>query len=188
MVCRTQIAFELLPVIWSVMFERLSSQVKKMILGMTLEERVERARGLFNSGYNCAQAVLLAYNDIVGMDDEAAAVIASSFGGGMGRLREVCGAVSGMSMLASLISPAPDPNDRAARTANYALVQDFAERFRAENGSIVCRELLGLGVAKESPEPSPRTSEYYSRRPCAEYVASAARIVGRYLAEKGYVL
>lgn len=155
---------------------------------MTLEQRVEKARSLFNSGYNCAQSVLLAYNDIVGMDDDAAAVIASSFGGGMGRLREVCGTVSGMSMLASLISPAADPTDKAARTANYALVQNFAGQFRAENGSIVCRELLGLGRTAESPQPSERTPEYYKRRPCAEYVASAARIVGQYLTEKGWRL
>lgn len=155
---------------------------------MTLEQRVEKARGLFNSGYNCAQSVLLAYNDIAGMDDRTAAVIASSFGGGMGRLREVCGTVTGMSMIASLISPAPDPSDKAARTSNYALVQNFAEQFKVENGSIVCRELLGLGRVKESPEPSERTQEYYKRRPCAEYVASAARIVGQYLMEKGYAL
>lgn len=151
-----------------------------------LEERVEKAGRLFKEGgYNCCQAVVLAYCDVFGLDEKTAASISSGFGGGMGRMREVCGAVSGMTFLSGLISPADDPSIKTARTANYALVQEMAEEFRKINGSIVCRELLGLvpmgsgvGVAKESPEPSDRTEEYYKKRPCEEMVRIAARIVG----------
>ena len=96
----------------------------------------------------------------------------------MGRLREVCGAVSGMTMVAGLLYPNFDPSDAQSKKDNYAAVQELAEKFRAENGAIVCRELLGLAVQKEDPTPSPRTESYYKRRPCAEYVAIAARIIG----------
>jgi C_GCAxxG_C_C family probable redox protein len=151
-----------------------------------IEERVEKARRLFKEGgYNCCQAVVLAYNDIFGLEDELAASLSSGFGGGMGRMREVCGAVSGMVMLAGMIRPASDPTVKDWRTANYALVQDMAGEFKKINGSIVCKELLGLvpmgsctPAPKESPEPSDRTPEYYKKRPCEEMVGIAARIVG----------
>lgn len=137
------------------------------------------AHEYFTSGYNCAQSVIMAYADVFECEAEALATVASAFGGGMGRLREVCGAVSGMAMAAGYIIPAADPNDRTAKSANYALIQEFAEEFRANNGSIICRELLGLSVRKEDPTPSARTAEYYKKRPCAELVAMAAAIVGR---------
>ena len=151
-----------------------------------IEERVEKARRLFKEGgYNCCQAVVLAYNDVFGLEDELAASLSSGFGGGMGRMREVCGAVSGMVMLAGLIRPASDPSVKNWRTANYALVQKMAGEFKEINGSIVCKELLGLvpmgsctPAPKESPEPSDRTPEYYKKRPCEEMVGIAARIVG----------
>lgn len=151
-----------------------------------LEERVSKARRLFREeGYNCCQAVVLAYNDVFGIDDDTAAALSSGFGGGMGRMREVCGSVSGMVMLAGLITPATDPSIKVDRTRNYALVQEMAEDFRKLNGSIVCKELLGLvpmgshaEVVKESPEPSDRTPEYYQKRPCEELVGISARIVG----------
>ena len=151
-----------------------------------IEERVEKARRLFKEGgYNCCQAVVLAYNDIFGLEDELAASLSSGFGGGMGRMREVCGAVSGMVMLAGMIRPASDPSVKNWRTANYALVQEMAGEFKEINGSIVCKELLGLvpmgsctPAPKESPEPSDRTPEYYKKRPCEEMVGIAARIVG----------
>ena len=153
---------------------------------INIDERVEKARRLFKEGgYNCCQAVVLAYNDVFGLEDHTAAAVSSGFGGGMGRMREVCGAVSGMTMLAGLIKPAVDPSVKDWRTANYALVQEMAGEFKAINGSIVCKELLGLvpmGSAapapKESPEPSERTPEYYKKRPCEELVGIAARIVG----------
>ena len=138
-----------------------------------LEERVEKAKRLFKEeGYNCCQAVVLAYNDLFGIDDDTAAALSSGFGGGMGRMREVCGSVSGMVMLAGLLTPAADPSIKVDRTRNYALVQEMAEEFRNINGSIVCKELLGLvpigsngSIIKESPEPSDRTPEYYKKRP-----------------------
>lgn len=142
------------------------------------QERAEQAREYFTSGYNCAQSVFLAYQDITGIDEVLAATISAPFGGGMGRLREVCGAVSGMTMVAGFIAPNSQPNDNENKKNCYATVQALAEEFRAENGSIICRELLGLAQQKDDPTPSPRTGEYYKRRPCAEYVAIAARIVG----------
>lgn len=148
-----------------------------------INERAERAREYFTSGYNCAQAVFLAYRDITGIDEELAATISAPFGGGMGRMREVCGAVSGMTMVAGFLAPNPQPNDNENKKLCYTMVQSLAEEFRTENGSIVCRELLGLAQQKDDPTPSPRTGEYYKRRPCAEYVAIAARIVGEKINE-----
>lgn len=158
---------------------------------INIDERVEKAKRLFKEGgYNCCQAVVLAYNDIFGLPDETAAALSSGFGGGMGRLREVCGSVSGMVLLAGLLKPACDPSDKEARTANYALVQDVAGQFKQLNGSIVCKELLGLnnktqtivsndihGIP-EAPVPSDRTPEYYKKRPCEELVGISARIIG----------
>ena len=148
------------------------------------EERAQRAKEYFNEGYNCAQAVALAYADLTSLDEHTVATITASFGGGMGRLREVCGAVSGMSFVASFVAPCPSADDAEAKKANYALVQHFAEAFRQQNGYIVCRQLLGLDRPKDEPTPSPRTAEYYKKRPCAEYVYEAALIVGRYLENK----
>ena len=153
---------------------------------INIEERVAKAKRLFKEGgFNCCQAVVLAYNDVFNLDEQTAAAMSSGFGGGMGRMREVCGAVSGMVMLAGMIRPASDPSIKDWRTANYALVQKMAGEFRAMNGSIVCKELLGLvpmgsgGAAPtESPVPSDRTPEYYKKRPCEELVGIAARIVG----------
>lgn len=162
-----------------------------MMNRIDIDERVAEARRLFKEeGYNCCQAVVLAYNDIFGLDDKTAAGIASGFGGGMGRMREVCGSVSGMVFLCGLLSPADDPSDKKARTANYSLVQEVASEFKAINGSIICRELLGLTACSktaegtgihgtpESPEPSDRTPEYYKKRPCEELVGISARIIG----------
>lgn len=152
-----------------------------------VNERVERACGYFKEGYNCAQAVVMAYDDIMGMGVEKLAKLTAPFGGGMGRMREVCGTVCGMTMLAGAIQPSSDPKNLEERKDNYALVQHFAEQFRKENGDIVCRRLLGLEESverKESAMPSERTAEYYRKRPCVEYVATAARIVATHLATR----
>ena len=146
------------------------------------EERALRAKKYFQEGYNCAQSVALAYADITNLDEQMVATITASFGGGMGRLREVCGAVSGMAFLAGFISPCPTADNTEAKRANYALVQEFAEAFRKQNGAIVCRTLLGLDRPKDEPTPSPRTAEYYKKRPCADLVYDAALIIGEYLA------
>ena len=147
-----------------------------------VKARAEHAKKLFEEGYNCAQSVALAYADITELDSETLAKIAAPFGGGMGRLREVCGAVSGMAFVAGSLIPANNPLDTVAKRDNYALMQNFAEEFRKENGSVICRELLGLCQTKDEPTPSERTAEYYRKRPCVEYVASAARIIGEYIA------
>lgn len=152
---------------------------------INIEERVERAKELFRSGYNCSQSVVLAYADLIGLEPTLAATLSAPFGGGMGRLREVCGAVSGMTMIAGLLAPSPACDNPTAKRENYALVQHFAEQFRATNGAIVCRTLLGLDREKDEPTPSPRTDDYYRKRPCAELVGDAARIVGEYLAKRG---
>lgn len=151
--------------------------------------RAERAKQYFLEGYNCCQSVFMAYADVFDLKPEFAAIMASSFGGGMGRLREVCGTCSGMFMVTSFAVPANDPTDKEAKTANYAMVQELAEEFRKENGSIICRELLGLTKPKECPTPSDRTQEYYKKRPCPELVYLSATIVGnRLLKLDGYEL
>lgn len=142
--------------------------------------REQRAREYFRKGYNCCQSVALAFSDILGLPEEKISAITSGFGGGMGRLREVCGAVSGMTFLAGAIRPASDPECRENRAANYALVQEFASTFREKYGSIVCRELLQLRSGlKEGTAPSERTEEYYKTRPCELLVGFAARTVAR---------
>lgn len=153
-----------------------------------LEERVERAKTLFSEGYNCCQAVFLAYSDLFEIEKGLAEALSCGFGGGMGRMREVCGSVSGMVLLCGLISGA-GPTDREAKTRNYTLVREVAEEFRAKNGSIICRELLGLvppGSGAKGPEeaatPSARTGEYYQKRPCRELVGLSARIIGKRIA------
>ena len=149
-----------------------------------VEERVIRARRYFESGYNCAQAVVMAFDDVMDESPERLAQFVAPFGGGMGRMREVCGTVSGMSFVAGALSPSSDPKNMEERKNNYALVQHFAEQFRAENGDIVCRRLLGLepmAERAETPMPSQRTAEYYKKRPCVEYVATAARIVAEHI-------
>lgn len=149
------------------------------------EERAERAMSLFRQGYNCCQSVTLAFSDILSPDvsPELLAVIGSGFGGGMARMREVCGAFSGTVVMAGFISPASDPSVKESRRDNYALVQRFAEEFKGRNGgSIVCRELLGLSSpGKEDPTPSERTPEYYRKRPCVQIIGNAARLVAEYL-------
>lgn len=146
-----------------------------------MSKHSDQAAALFHEGYNCAQAVLAAFCDDTGLDFETALKISSSFGGGMGRLREVCGAVSGMLMAAGMIYGYDSPTDKAAKTAHYRRVQELAERFRAQNGSIVCRELLGLSQKPDSPVPEDRTEGYYKKRPCAELVRQAAEILDDYM-------
>lgn len=139
------------------------------------------AKELFQKGYNCSQAVFAAFCDETGLDMETALKIASSFGGGMGRLREVCGAVSGMFMAAGMIYGYADPSDKKAKAEHYRLIQDLAGQFEKENGSIVCRELLGLSVKHDNPVPEDRSENYYKKRPCAELVEQAAMILDEYI-------
>lgn len=152
-------------------------------------ERQERAEKFFMEGYNCCQAVLLAFQDILPVDRSALLRVSSGFGGGIARMREVCGTVSAMAMIAGFLSPAEEPSNMQQRRDNYALVQRFAQAFKEQKGSIVCREILGLrkpepGAPMESPMPSARTPEYYKTRPCAATVGIAARIVADYIKDE----
>ena len=151
-------------------------------------ERGERARACFLEGFNCCQAVLMAFSDVLeanGLTDaDTLKTVGSGFGGGIARMREVCGSFSGCTILAGFISPATIPG-LEARTANYALVQDMAAAFRERNGgSIVCAELLGLRErTQEGPVPSARTEEFYKKRPCPEIIRNAAVIVAEKMKE-----
>lgn len=136
---------------------------------------------LFLQGYNCAQAVAVAFCDMTGLEEKYAARLVSSFGAGMGCLREVCGAVSGMLTVAGILYGYDDPEDAASKKAHYALVQELAEKFRQQAGSIICRELLKNPPS--DPNPSPRTAEYYKVRPCTRMVLLAAQILDEYIAE-----
>ena len=160
------------------------------------------AREYFLKGYNCSQAVLLAFSDLTGLDEKVAVRLASSFGGGMGRMREVCGTVSGALMVLGILYgyDAASPNANEEKTAHYARVQAFAGRFREEFGSIICREILANHVKRmeaekaekdeqvaamlsDSSVPTPRSAEYYKKRPCAEIAARAASLLDEYIKE-----
>ena len=145
-------------------------------------EHSYKAAELFLSGSNCAQAVAVAFCDVTGLEPAFAAKMASSFGGGIGRLREVCGAVSGMLMVAGLLYGYEDPGENDCnKKAHYQLVQTLAGKFRDEVGSIVCREILKNPPS--DPNPTPRTAEFYAKRPCARMVMLAAQILDEYIAE-----
>lgn len=145
----------------------------------------DRAKALFLEGYNCAQSVFCAFEDVIGMDRESAARMASSFGGGLGRLREVCGTVSAAALVLGIVRGYSDPRDMGAKAAHYRLVQEFARRFRAARGSIICRELLAGVETAPGPEPEARTEAYYRKRPCPDLAWEAARILDEMLAERG---
>lgn len=142
-----------------------------------MKSRVDDAVKLFMEGYNCCQSVVGAYSDLFGMDRETAMKFSCSMGGGMGRMREVCGSVSGMALIAGLACGNTDPKNQAAKTKNYEVVRQMADAFKAEHKTIICREILGLRAAEKSAAPEARTKEYYQNRPCARMVATAARII-----------
>lgn len=146
--------------------------------------RTERAVATFEEGYNCAQSVFSTYADCFGMDRETALKMSSAMGAGVGRMREVCGVVSSMAMLAGLKEGNADPQNEEAKEHIYALVRQMSARFKEEYGSIICRELLGLEGAEESAKPSVRTPEYYASRPCPGIIACAARIIEETLLEE----
>ncbi|MBP5275103.1 MAG: C_GCAxxG_C_C family protein [Abditibacteriota bacterium] len=146
-------------------------------------KRSQKAAALFREGFNCSQCIIGAFADLLGDEAETALKAAAPFGGGMGRLREVCGAVSGMFIVLGITENARDVSDKEAKKALYEKVQHLAELFKKENGSIVCRELLALRTAKQSPEPEERTPEYYRARPCPRIIESAAAILEGYLAD-----
>lgn len=140
----------------------------------------KKAEELFKGGCNCAQAVFCAFADDYGIDRDTAIRMTAAFGGGMGRLREVCGAVSGMFLAASFKYASTDSNDAAAKKELYSIIQTLAATFKEENGSIICRELLSLPDGADSPTPEKRTQNYYKKRPCAALCADAARILAEF--------
>ena len=143
-----------------------------------MSEKSDKAKELFKQGYNCSQAVLGVFCEELGMDFDTAMKVASSFGGGMGRMREVCGTVSGMFMAAGLAFSTPDN-----KAEQYKIVQELAKRFKDKNGSIICRELLQGVETSTSPTPSERTETYYKKRPCVELVGDSVEIFEQYLKE-----
>lgn len=152
-----------------------------------MSERGNKAREYFEQGYNCSQSVLMTFSDITGIDEKTSAMLSSGFGGGMGRMREVCGAVSGMFMAASIVSGYDDPSDSEGKKRTYAMIQSLAEKFKAQNGSIICKELLGLDKPEGTHIPEQRTAEYYKKRPCSDLVKNAAEILEEYFRNIGKI-
>ena len=150
-----------------------------------MKNHAELARDNFLRGYNCAQAVAIAFSGEMGMDGEQLAKLASSFGGGMGKMREVCGAVSGAMLVYGALRGNSDPEDGEAKKQHYANVRAFADRFKAEHETIICRELLhNIGLKKDAGgDPEERTPEYYRTRPCVRFVETAATVLAEMLAE-----
>jgi len=146
-----------------------------------------KAKELFKQGYNCAQAVLLAFADELDIDNDTALKLSSSFGGGMGRLREVCGAVSGMFMVVGLKYGSVNPSDAKAKAEHYKLIQELAAHFTEVNHSIICRDLLGLNIKIDNPVPETRCEQYYKKRPCVELVCDAAKILDSYIEERAAI-
>ena len=146
-------------------------------------EKSQQAKENFAQGYNCAQAVLLAFCEETGLSREQAAKLASTFGGGMGRMRDVCGAVSAMFMVEGLLQGYSDPTAKEEKSELYARVRTLADRFREKNHSIICRELLIDTETTPGGEPEARTKEYYERRPCGCYVEDAAYLIAEALSE-----
>lgn len=147
-----------------------------------MEERIEKAVALFKQGFNCSQSVVAAFADKYGFTYEQALRMSASFGGGIGRMRETCGAACGLFMLAGLETGATEGEDREGKAANYKLVQELAEEFKRRNGALRCADLLGL--SKKEPvvsTPEARTTQYYAKRPCVKMVEEAARIWCEYL-------
>lgn len=141
----------------------------------------DKAIELFYKGYNCAQSFLGAYDDILPFDRDSLLRISSSFGGGVSRLREVCGAFSGICLALGILYSSECSNEAELKTAHYRRVQELAKQFKTENGSYLCYELLGIPHEPQDPSAQQRTDNYYQSRPCAEIISKAAYLFDRYL-------
>ncbi len=144
-------------------------------------DRVAQAEQYFRTGYNCAQAVFLAYADIYSIDEKQALMMASSFGAGIGKMRETCGVVTAMAMVVGLSSGYSDPSDSEGKKATYHLMQEMAGGFKKRHKTLVCRELLGIKPEDDLPETAVRTEEYYKSRPCLALVRSSCEIIEEYI-------
>ena len=147
------------------------------------KNHADEACRLFAEGRNCAQAVFAAFGDVTGMDEETAWRLSSSFGGGMGRMREVCGACSAMFMVAGILYGYSSADDNKEKADHYKRIQGLADSFKEEHGTIICRELLKNLKVSSSPVPDPRTEQYYKTRPCIRFVRTAAEILDKYIEE-----
>lgn len=148
-----------------------------------MKSRVEEAVKTFESGYGCAQSVFVTYADLFGIDRETALKLTSPMGGGIGRMREVCGTVSGMALLAGLKEGNTDPENDKGKENIYILTRQLADKFKEKHETIICRELLHLEKMEKSPKPLKRTQSYYRERPCSQLVATAAKIIEEMLLE-----
>ncbi len=164
---------------------RLKQAKRMRFRGIMMSTRGDHAKELFLQGYTCAQAVVLAFEDVTGLERTVAAKLSSGFGGGMGRLREVCGAVSGMFMVYDLVCGYSEPGNMESKKRVYADIRELADRFKAQSGgSIICRELLAGVETTAGKDPEQRTPEYYAKRPCPQLVALAADVLDEFLREK----
>lgn len=153
------------------------------------QERMRRAEELFMQGFNCCQSVVAAFADIYGYTEEQALKMSAGFGAGIGRMRMSCGAFNALALLAGLDCGSTTPGDREGKSYNYKVVQQLAESFRKEHGSLICAELLKLKKgAPLSYEASERTAEYYKTRPCVNQIISAAKIYAEYLEQKSFTI
>ena len=143
--------------------------------------RKELAMNYFKEGFNCTQAVVLAFEDLTGLDKSTLLKLSSSFGGGFGRMREICGSISGMGIILGILYGYDDSSSREDKSAHYARIQEISKKFEEKNGSIVCRELLGLAQKHDNPVPEARTEGYYKKRPCVELVGDSAEILEEYI-------
>ena len=148
----------------------------------TINEYATKAKENFTSGYNCCQSVLLAFEDLLDVDHDALARLSSGFGAGMGKMREVCGAVSGMFMVASMLKGYSSPTATTEKVDTYAMIMELGEKFKSEFGTVICRQLLNLDC-DGNPVPSERTPEYYKKRPCAEMCEYCGKILAEYLSK-----
>ena len=145
--------------------------------------RKEIAMDYFLQGYNCSQSVVLTYSDLIELDKATLMKLSSSFGGGMGRLREVCGCFSGICIVLGLLYGYSGPETGELKAQHYERIQQLAKQFEEQQGSIVCRELLGLSCVHDSSTPSERTEQYYKKRPCKELVGFAAELLDKYISQ-----
>ncbi|WP_294754579.1 C-GCAxxG-C-C family protein [uncultured Ruminococcus sp.] len=146
-------------------------------------DHADKACELFAGGLNCAQSVFVAFTDVTGMDKDLAMRLSSSFGAGMGRMREVCGACSAMFMIAGILYGTGESFSHEDKTEHYKRIQQLAAEFKAEHDTIICRELLKELSVTSTPEPEKRTEKYYKVRPCVKFVRTAAGLLDRYISE-----
>ena len=148
-----------------------------MLINLEKSKYANKAKALFMEGYNCSQSVFLAFEDLYDMDRATAAALSSSFGGGLGRMREICGCVLGMSLVAGILKGYSSPKAKEEKAEHYKLIQELAGEYKNINGSYICRELLAGINTDTNPIPDARTDEYYKKRPCPQLCAIAAAIL-----------